>query len=148
MKKFILVLLSVFALSLITQAQVLNTVTLGTNTMAVSTTNTAASSAIFVGGQKQCTVFFAVAPASNTVAIPAGTGSSTFTLAGSPDAAGGTFYTLNTNSTVTLTYNGTNQVNGYLVVDTSSFQQLQIVSMSNTATNLVWTNCTVKYLLK
>ena len=147
-KTLLLISFAVSLLCLSTQAQVLNSVSLSSNSIPIAATNPVASTPWFVGGQKQCTLFVSVTPATNTVGVAVGTGSSTFTVSGSPAATGGTFYALNTNGSVTLTYNGTNTVSGYLVVDTTMFQQLEIASVSNTGTNLVWTNAVASYLLK
>ncbi len=143
---------SVSALSLIATSaisQVLNPVTLSTNFIPVSCTNPVPSTGWFVGGQKQCTLFATLNCVTNA-AVPAGVGTASFTIDGSPDADPSTATYFSTTNILTITYNTTNPVSGYMVFDTSMFQSVRIGQMRNTGTNIVATNLNsnIKYFLK
>lgn len=128
-------------------AQVFNPISPSSNSIPVTYTNIVPSTPWFIGGAKQCTVYFNYNCYTNT-GNTAGTGTKVFTIAGSPAPTGGTFYPYNTNGTCTVTDNGTNIVGNYITVDGTGFQQLEIWSEANTATNLVATNKNYSYLLK
>lgn len=135
------------AASFTAQAQVFNPISPSSNNIPVLYTNSVPSAPWFIGGSKQCTVYFNYNCTTNT-GNGAGTGTTVYTLAGSPNATGGTFYPYNTNGTCIITDVGTNTVGGYITVDGTGFQQLEIWSEANTATNMAPTNKVYNYFLK
>lgn len=136
--KQLLSLAAVLLLPLLASAQVFGTITLGTNAVPITTTNSTASSSVNLGGQKNVSLFISGKSASTTNLTTV-----IFQVKVSPDDV--TYYQPDVRYRIPLVLNGTTTATTYTNLDTSGFQYFQIVpievptggSVSNYLTNVV-----------
>lgn len=144
MTKKLLSIAAILLLPLLASAQVLNTITLGTNAVPVAATNSTASSSVPVGGQRNVSLFISGKSASTTNLTTV-----IFQVKVSPDDV--TYYLPDIRYRLPLVLNGTTTATAYTNLDTSGFAYFQIapieVPTAGTASNYL-TNIVISYFYK
>lgn len=122
-----------------------------TNWLSASATNaTVTTTNAFCNGRLGA-LWLSFSGMTNNPSVPAGTGSLSVQVCGSPYAQTGPYcpviYSPSTTLTniLTVPFNGTNLTTGYIVFDATALGSVEILGIWNTATNMVATNIVANF---